>query len=1265
MDTFKLEYPVIAIAALVVIAAVSAAVPDWENEQVIAINKEKPRCTAMPYPDWAGAIRADRMSSDWSRVLNGDWKFHWSPDPDSRPKEFYKENYDISGWDTIPVPSNWQIQGYGVPLYVNHPYAFIPDPPRVMTTPPVHFTTYEHRNPIGSYRHTFSVPSDWDGRQVFMVFDGVSSAFYLWINGQKVGYSQGSRTPAEFNITPYLRAGSNTLAAEVYRYSDGSYLECQDFWRISGIFRDVYMYSTAPLRVRDFFVKTDLDEHYQDATLTVEAEVHNYTDRQQPYRLSGTLLDKDNVSVATLAFDSSTAQVGANPVISSVVPVSNPDKWSAEAPNLYTLVLTLWDSRGNAIEYLSTRVGFRKVEIKDGQLLVNGVAIYLKGVNRHEHDPDTGHVMSRESMIQDIKLMKQHNINAVRNAHYPTVPLWYELCDKYGLYVVDEANVESHGMGYGEDSLAKQPEWKKAHVARNEAMVERTKNHPSIIIWSMGNEGGDGINFEAVSDWIKDRDPSRPIMYERALQRPHVDIVTPMYSRIPHLRNYARQEQARPLILCEYAHAMGNSVGNLQDYWDVFERYKHLQGGFIWDWVDQGLRKEAGPTYHIHESAAQYSARLDGRLTTGPSGRKAIEGSMTFGHEPALDITGQAITLEAWVQPNRSGGQHGPIVGKGDQQYMLKLFDQNQQVEFFIYDNTWINVQARLPEEAYQNGVHLAGTYDGRTLKLYIDGRMVAQQAHTGSIAGSAYPVGVGTNTQADNRQFSGLIHAARIYNAVLLPEELNQADFTADSRAVLWLDLDKADITEKDPTLPWFWAYGGDYGDQPNDGNFCINGLVQPDRKPNPHLNEVKKVYQNIKVHPANIMAGRFIIENKYAFIPLNFVEAIWEVTHNGRRVQNGSLGVIPVKPLTTQLVDIPFQAPGQPVDGEYHLTVSFVLTEDHLWAGKGHVVAWDQFKLPLAQAVQTAALSRMPPVSITDRGEALTVTGSDFTVLFDKQAGTLRSFVYRDTELLASALTPNYWRAPTDNDEGNNMPNRCGVWKMAGPNRQTQQVRVVQRHPQMVQISVTDHLAAGDSALKTHYTIYGSGDIKINQTMSPGSGLPELMRIGMQGQIPGQFNTMTWLGRGPWESYWDRKTGAAVGLYQEDVYQPDHIYVRPQENGNKTDVRWVAWTNDQGKGLLAVGDSLMYTSAWPYTMQDLEQARHIHTLPRRDTITINIDYKQTGVGGDNSWGARAHEQYTLHSDRTYQWSVRLTPLEALDDAQTVASKVLPEPVR
>jgi len=561
-------------------------VNDWENPLVVSRGTEPPHATLMPYSSLEKALAADRFASEDMLLLNGKWKFHWVPKPADRPLDFNKPEVDVSGWKEIDVPGNWQFQGYDVPIFLDEGYPFPANPPHI---------PHDH-NPVGSFRTEFVVPEIWQGRMVYLHFDGVESAFTVWVNGQAAGYSEDSRTPAEFDITPLLRPGRNILAAEVYQWSDGSYLECQDYWRLSGIFRNVYLFSTPPVHIRDFEIKADLDSDYRDAVLRVKAWVHNSGRAAAiDHSLEVTLLDPAVQAAGVQSLVKETSPYiapGAESILLLGLSLPNPHKWSAEHPNLYTVILALKDAEGRLVELESAKFGFRKLEVEGGQLLLNGRPILIKGVNRHEHDPITAHYVTRESMIRDILLMKQLNINTVRTSHYPNDPQWYELCDRYGIYVIDEANIESHGMGYApEVTLANRPEWKKAHLDRMVRMVERDKNHPSVIIWSMGNEAGDGTNFEAGSEWIHRRDPSRPVHYERAELRPHTDVYCPMYSRIEEIVAYAKQKQHRPLILCEYAHAMGNSLGNLQDYWDAIERYPQLQGGSIWDWMDQGVQK--------------------------------------------------------------------------------------------------------------------------------------------------------------------------------------------------------------------------------------------------------------------------------------------------------------------------------------------------------------------------------------------------------------------------------------------------------------------------------------------------------------------------------------------------------------------------------------------------------------------------------------------------------------------------------------------------
>lgn len=1030
---------------------------DWENPKVFGINTEPPHCTLMVFPDEESALRNLTKQSPFFQSLNGLWKFHWAKKPSERPMGFFEPGFDAGHWDEIKVPSNWQMEGYGIPIYLNHPYPFKKNPPYIQ----------HDYNPVGSYRTEFEIPDGWNGRQVFIHFDGVESAFYLWINGRKVGYSQGSRTPAEFNITAFLKPGKNILAVEVYRWSDGSYLECQDFWRLSGIFRDVYLFSTPSLHIRDFEVVTDLDDLYRDALLSATARIKNYTQTSENAQVEFVLFDSKGFRVGQEPFFKQSVSAipgGGERIVSGELKVKNPWKWSAEHPALYILLLVLRDRRGGVLEVESCRFGFREVEMKDGLLLVNGVPVLFKGVNRHEHDPVTGHYVSEECMIKDIALMKQFNLNAVRTSHYPDTPLWYELCDRYGLYLIDEANIESHGIGYRPDvTLGNNPDWKEAHLDRVIRMVERDKNHPSIIIWSLGNEAGDGVNFEATYNWIKERDPSRPVQYERAGTRPHTDIVCPMYCQIQHLKEFLRKGlNNRPLIMCEYAHAMGNSGGNLQKYWDFFEEHKELQGGFIWDWVDQGLLKK-----------------------------------------------------------NEDG----------------------------------------------------------------------------------------------------------------------------------------------KD-----FWAYGGDFGPPgtPSDKNFCINGLVFPDRKPHPHIWEVKKVYQPIKVKPIDLERGKIEILNKYDFLNLGIIEMKWNVTADDEKIAEGKLPSLDIPPHISKVIDLPIPKIHPKAGVEYFLKLSFIKKLGTALMSKGHEVGWEQFKLPYHIPLNKIDLSGLPKIMLEETEDLFQLKGDNLNVVFDKKKGKIRSVLFKGTEIVMAGPAPNFWRAPTDNDFGWGMPRKLGVWRMAGAKRTTNRVTAKQISPREVRIDVVSNLPAGDSRYFTTYLIYGSGDIIITNKFQPGNvDLPEMPRFGMNMTLPAELDNISWYGRGPHENYWDRKTGASVAIYSGKVIDLYHPYIRPQENGNRTDIRWVAMTNDKGTGLLAVGMPLLSISAHHFIIDDFDpgnekKQRHTYHLKKRNLISLNLDYKQMGVGGDTSWGerARAHPEYRL-SAKEYSYSFRLRPFTKKEGTPMKLSKL------
>ena len=1027
---------------------------DWENSEIFGINKEETHNTSIPFATIEQAKEANWETSPYYKSLNGDWKFNWVPKPADRPIDFYKPEYNISTWDEIPVPGNWQMYGYGIPIYVNIKYPF------VVVNPP--FIPADN-NPVGSYRRNFNVPENWDGREVFIHFAGVRSAFYIWVNGKKVGYSQGSMTPAEFNLTPYLEKGNNTLAIEVYRWSDGSYIEDQDMWRLSGIYRDVYLFSTPKIHLRDFFIKTELDENYKNAQLKINVELKNYSND-----------DFDDISVEALLLDDVGNQVGTS-IKKSNISVSkdgkvkieldqsipNPKKWTAETPNLYQLILLLRNYEDKIIETAESKMGFKKVEIKNSQFLINGKPTLLKGTNRHEMHPRYGQTIPRETMIEDIKLMKQFNINTVRTSHYPNDPYWYKLCDEYGIYVVDEANLESHGAS---DILPKSdPKWKAASIDRIKSMIQRDKNHPCVVMWSLGNEAGSGDNFLAMRDYAHEADPSRLVHYEGYNEA--ADVFSRMYPNIPSMINYAEGENSKPYFICEYVHAMGNGCGNIQEYWDVIESNPIFMGACVWDWADQGLYK--------------------------------------------------------------------------------------------------------------------------------------------------------------------------------------------------------------KDDNGTEYFAYGGDFGpeDIPSDGNFCINGLILANREISPKIWEIKKVYQNIKVEPVDILSGKVAILNKFSFTNLNKYNAKWEVKEDGIVIQNGELGKLNIQPLKEKIVKIPIQKIVVKPGAEYWLKVRFLETEDNLWVGKGFEIAWDQMQIPLdVPKADVLTLSKKSNTKVVENEISLTITGDAFQIQFDKRNGIINSIKYNEKEYLNAEtdIVPGpqlqLFRAPLDNDAKVKHD-----WKKHQFDKMKSSLKnfeVTHGENNSVRIETDINYRTSERASLLHrsiYTILNNGYIAIENQFIPEGELPTLPKIGVSMIINPAFEQLKWYGRGPNENYSDRKTSAAIGKYSSTVEEQYFPYVKPQATGSKQDVRWLMLSDSDKNGLMIVNNSYPFSfSALHYSQVALSNAKHTNELQRNVEIFLNIYASERGVG-NASCGPEILEQYKVKPKPLY-FSYSIRPInEEVKSAEELARKKLP----
>ncbi len=1039
---------------------------DWENPEMFNQNREAPHATMISFADEMSALEADKLNSPNYLSLDGIWKFNYVDSPDKRPYWFFKDDYDVRDWDDIEVPSNWQMKGYDVPIYVNIGYAFKMNPPYIP----------HDWNPVGSYKRSFTIPAGWNGKEVFLQFGAVSSAFYLWVNEQLVGYSQDSKTPAEFNITRYIKKGNNSVSVEVYRWSDGSYLEDQDFFRLSGIQRSVFLHARPKTFISDFFADGDLENNYKDGLLKLDVSLKTTDSDAKGFNLEAALFENDQKIYAETK-DINLADKKASVNFTKQFPGIK--KWTSETPNLYSLVLNLKDNFGNNLESVSARIGFRKVEIFDSQLHINGVAILLKGTNMHEHNDITGHVIDEATILKDIRVMKSNNINAVRTSHYPQQELWYDMCDKYGLFLIDEANIESHGIGYDKDvTLADKKEWAAAHLDRMQRMVERDKNHASVIIWSLGNEAGDGHNFLENYKWTKASDLTRPVQYERAEKSTnaterHTDIYCPMYARIWEIEAYAKDSKNdRPLILCEYAHAMGNSTGNLQDYWNIIEKYPKLQGGFVWDWVDQGI------------------------LKTDENGEK--------------------------------------------------------------------------------------------------------------------------------------------------------------------------------------YWAYGGDFGEEgiPSDGNFCINGLTWPDRTGKPGLSEVKKVYQYIGFEPVSLASGSIKIKNKYFFTDLSEFVFDWDIVSDGVAVKSGKLSFPGFKPGRDTVVNIPVSGINVAPGAEYFLNLKVSRSDEWNYVPEDHVYASAQFKLPIQGKPVIAKSDQLSVLQTNTEGKKLEVSGTDIKIVFDLEKGSMESFSYKGRQILSKGPEPDFWRPPTDNDYGYDMDKKLGVWKKAGEKAVVKKANIGQ--PAMGKTVITfEYDIPGDNGEKiagyvTTYTVLSSGDVIIkNQFSKVSDKVPEIPRMGMQMQLPEDYMNLKWFGRGPHENYIDRKTSADVGLYESTVDDQYVPYIRPQENGYKTDTRWLTLTDENGTGLLVSGNPLICFAALKNIHDDFEspgklsqyrkdaKSANTHTIDikPRELVNLNVDLGQMGVGGDDSWGAMIHPEYRL-LDKKYEYSFRLRPIVKDDDVLKLAKE-------
>jgi beta-galactosidase len=1013
---------------------------DWENPDVVGINKEKTHATL--------SLPSEKWNNPQIVSLNGVWKFKWSPDPDSRPLEFYTTDYSVSEWNNIQVPGNWEMQGFGLPIYSNSDYPFKKDPPRVTSEPPKDFYSYSHRNPVGSYCTTFNISENWNDKQVFINFGGVQSAMYVWVNGHKVGYSQNSMSPAEFDITSFIHKGENKLAVEVYQWCDGSYLEDQDMWRMSGIFRDVDLLVRPKSFIQDYSVNAIPDNNYENAHVKIKANIENRSSKKinnltLEARITGKTTSGKNVNIEFSKKINSLTELSNNQ-LNLETDLAHPLIWSAETPYLYDLNLNLRNDKNEVIETFHWRFGVRKIEVRGEIFTINGKAVKLKGVNRHEQHPRTGKHIDRQTIIRDLELMKQANINMIRTCHYPDEPLFYELCDEYGFYVMDENNQESHGFGIGNTEMGDNPVWKKAHVERAVSLVQRDKNHACVIFWSLGNEGGKGRNFRAMSDTVKRLDSTR-LVYSDS-DRDVSAIYDDGYLHPEDLKKLAEKIKDRPVFMREYAHVMGNSGGNLPEYWDVIYADQSIVGGAIWEWVDQGLAKKM----------------------------------------------------------------------------------------------------------------------DGSPLKY----------------------------------------------------------------------DEHPANFNLKDDE---FWAYGGDFGDHPNDGVFCIKGLICSDRTPHPHYYEVQKVYQYIdfKLESTNPLSIKII--NRYDFLSLEHFDLLYEFTADGKTILSGNLSNKPLLPRTTENIQIPLPALLKTGSKEICLNLYAQLKRPTLWAEEGFRVAREQFVLKPGQFKMIESLDK--EISLKESSTEIAVQSDSTKVVFDKKTGALISWKHNDAELLHGLLEPYFWKPTNDNQKQSGYNKSLGIWKNAASNRVVESVDV-QKQKGIVTINFNMKLPEIGANYTLKYQVNGLGQIQVEANYKPyKDSIPLIPKFGMRMRIQDKFNVLKWYGRGPFENYPDRKSAALIGLYESKLENFITNYPVPQDNGNRCDVRWFSIADQNYNAIKITGLQPLCFRAWPYTEDDLENAKHPFDLKPRDFINLNIDLNIHGVGGDDTWGAPTMKKYTNDGNKPYSY--------------------------
>lgn len=1204
---------------------------DWENPAIFEKGQNLPHAFHVPFSSKEAAVKNLNSKSENFQLLNGKWKFKWVETPELVPEDFWQPDFNVEEWGEIKVPSNWQMEGFGHPKFRNVALTFESDPPNIP----------DYYNPVGCYKRKFTVPENWENKEIMLRFEGIKSASYIWVNGKRVGYNQGGFEPAEFNVTSFIEKGENDLSVEVIRFSDGSYLENQDMWRLSGIFRDVKLVAQPKTYIHDFYVVTDLDENYKDATLVIQTDIQNANNDTAICSLEIDVFDEEERSILKDGIQSVNFKVDSNSVKTVTVStlVVDPPKWSAEFPVLSTILFQLKDENGKTIEAFTKKIGFREVEYKNEILTVNGVPVKLNGVNSHMHDPVHGQAVPLETLKKDLLLMKQFNINCVRTCHYPPSPEYIEMANELGMYIFAEVGDEAHSN----TQLSADPAWTEMYKDRSRKLVYRDRNNPSVIVWSAGNESGSGFNINEVIKTGKAIDPSRPAwMYGgNKFYIPFEDLVGPRYWIPLDYKNLAEgkvlpENDLRASFMDEYLAATGNGLGGMDEYWELIWKYPRLTGGAIWDWISPGLKT---PRWIVPDLSPN---KNDGQIMGRPIFQQGKNGWglefsghddwVEFYRDPNLDIKGNELSIGFWIKPFEIS-QPNSFITKGKYGYGIRMENQ-ETLEFYIHSEKRISVKAKVGDDFYGNWHHISGIYNGKELQLFMDEQLVARTGFSGNVGSTPFPLCIGREAESqDQGEYSGrlskmIIDDVKIFNRAVSVAELK----TNVEDAVLSLDF------ETDKKEGEFYAVG--LGGR-------TYGIVWPNREIQPEIYQIKKSGQPIKIEAVDIENGVVKITNRHHFKNLNELTGIWELSANGDTIQRGVFDInLPAQQSVSDT--IPFRMPRIEEKSECILKISFELKEDTKWATSGHEIAWEQFVVPASIYFEEKPV-RTGKVITTENISEITVVGANFKYVINKETGEFGSLKFDGTEYLEGGPNFNVWRAPIANDIdpwgsymftsknvtpgfGRSIDNQLRTLGMRDLISQVDEIEIIKKLDNKVIIRIKAYSNSSlpvnrrmtknsnSSAFERNeiWTIFADGTLELEQEIIPHGPMPDMLqKVGLQFRLPKAFSNVEWYGRGPFETYPDRKTGAKVGLFQSNADEMFVPYIIPQEYGNRTDVRWLKVQNTEGKGLMITGNKLINFSLHKYSTDNLSRAMYSYQLKESPNTILNLDYEVSGVGG------------------------------------------------